>query len=180
MAEYERTVLDHYRISEPFPTAWPAGKDESDASDDEEEAIAAKEAQAAKMKASRRKSKYSALETMGSRRRSYVPGAQHLDGGIESLVRRDEPDPLGSGDSVVRILRQQGLPVQDDINLSKSGSCMRKARSNVLYQETISSYPPRLSHHQSSYRKSIATTPPNSFSKDSMSSPDLSTRSPHL
>ena len=118
MAEYERTVLDHYRISEPFPTAWPAGKDESDASDDEE-AIAAAEQQAAKMKAARRKSKYSALETMGSRRRSHVPGAQHLDGGVESLVRRDEPDPLGGGDSVVRILRQQGLPVQDDINMSK-------------------------------------------------------------
>ena len=116
MAEYERTVLDHYRIPEPFPTEWPAAKDDDDSDGDE---AAAAEAAALKKKVDRRKSKYAALESFGSKRRSFVPGAQHLDGGVESLVRRDEPDPLGAGDSVVRILRQQGLPVQDDINLSE-------------------------------------------------------------
>ena len=118
MAEYERTVLDHYRIPNPFPTEWPAGKDDSDASDDEE-AIAVAEAEEAKKKASRRKSKYYALETMGSRRKSFVPGAQHILDGVESLVLKDEAGPLGGVDSVVRKLRTQGLPVKDDINLSK-------------------------------------------------------------
>lgn len=112
MTEYERTVLDHYQLPSAFPTEWPTEKDQSDASDDDE-AVAAKEE---KSKTTRRKSKYSALEHVSSYRRSFVPGAQKLDG-VESLVRKDEPDPLGAGDSVLRILRSQGLPVQDDIKL---------------------------------------------------------------
>ena len=39
------------------------------------------------------------------------------DDGLENLVQRDEPDPLGSTQSVVRILRQQGLPIQEDTRL---------------------------------------------------------------
>lgn len=110
MADYERMVLDHYQLQTAYPVEWPADKDLSDASDDED------------LKPRRngvfRKSKarYSALERSASDRRS-LPGAQRTDDGVENLVQRDEPDPLGSTDSVVRIIRQQGLPIQDDPRL---------------------------------------------------------------
>lgn len=111
MADYERSVLDHYRLPSAYPTQWPAEKDQSDASEDEDAAAIAKK------KSARRQSKYAALGSMGSGRKSYVPGAQKSGDGVESLARKDEPDPLGRGESVVRLLRAQGLPVQDDIEL---------------------------------------------------------------
>jgi len=115
MADYERTVLEHYQLSTAYPVEWPAEKDTSDASDEEEsEAL-----KPAPTRAIRRStvSKYSALERVASDRRSLVPGSQKTGDGVENLVQRDEPDPLGSTESVVRILRQLGLPIQDDTRL---------------------------------------------------------------
>ncbi|CAG8952478.1 hypothetical protein HYFRA_00001225 [Hymenoscyphus fraxineus] len=113
MAEsaYAQTVLDHYQLATPYPVEWPAEKDMSDASDEEEESSNAKK------KVMRRKSRYSALERPTGDRKSLVPGSQRTRNGTENLVQRDEPDPLGTTESVVRILRQLGLPVQDDIGL---------------------------------------------------------------
>ncbi|KAM3076886.1 Exocyst complex component S5 [Clarireedia jacksonii] len=117
MADIERTILDHYQLSTAYPSEWPADKDNSDASDDEEEeAPKSKQNGSMAAAASRRKSKYFALER-ASDRRSLIPGSQKTGNGVENLVQRDEPDPLGSTDSVVRILRQLGLPVQEDIGL---------------------------------------------------------------
>lgn len=113
MADYERTVLDHYQLSTAYPTEWPAEKDLSDASEDEQ--IAQNSRRNGVIR--RSKSRYSALERAASDRRSGVPGAQKSGDGVENLVQRDEADPLGTTDSVVRILKQQGLPVQDDIRL---------------------------------------------------------------
>jgi len=114
MTDYERTVLEHYQLPTAYPLEWPAEKDLSDASDEEDS-----------LKPSlnglgRRRSRYSALERKTSDRRNLVPGSQKTGDGIENLVQRDEPDPLGSTESVVRILRQQGLPVGDDISLRGS------------------------------------------------------------
>jgi exocyst complex component 2 len=109
-AEYERIVLEHYQLPTGFPMEWPSEKDLSDASEGEEDL-------AKKNLLMRRKSRYSALERSTSDRRSLVPGSQKTGDGLENLVQRDEPDPLGSTESVVRILKQQGLPVQDDIRL---------------------------------------------------------------
>ncbi|KAL2061801.1 hypothetical protein VTL71DRAFT_7179 [Oculimacula yallundae] len=111
MADYERTVLEHYNLPTAYPVEWPAEKDVSDASDEEE----AKPARNGRIR--RSKSRYSALEHAASDRRSILPGSQRGDNGVENLVQRDEPDPLGTTDSVVRILRQLGLPVQDDPRL---------------------------------------------------------------
>ena len=115
MTDYERTVLDHYHLSTAYPLEWPAEKDLSEPSDEED---------AAKTKRSgvirRSKSRYSALERAASERKSLVPGSQKTGDGVENLVQRDEPDPLGTTDSVVRALRQQGLPVQEDSELRKS------------------------------------------------------------
>jgi exocyst complex component 2 len=111
MTDYERTVLEHYQLSSPYPVEWPAEKDHSDASDDEDEA----KSNLAGMR--RSKSRYSALERVASDRKSLLPGSQKTDDGVENLVQRDEPDPLGTTDSVVRILRQLGLPVSEDTRL---------------------------------------------------------------
>jgi exocyst complex component 2 len=109
MADYERTILDFYQLPTPYPTEWPAEKDES-ASEGEED-------KGSKLK--RRKSRYQALERAVSSRRSVVPGSEGGKGGVGNLVQKDEPDPLGTTESVVRSLKQMGLPVQDDTRLSE-------------------------------------------------------------
>jgi exocyst complex component 2 len=113
MTDYAQTVLDHYGLSTPYPLEWPAEKDDSEASEEEEPTTK----RITKLR--RSKSRYSALERATSDRKSLVPGSQKTNNGVENLVQRDEPDPLGSSESVVRILRQMGLPVQDDIGLRK-------------------------------------------------------------
>ncbi|KAL8653576.1 MAG: hypothetical protein Q9210_002015 [Variospora velana] len=112
MTSDEHTLLNHYNINTLYPTAWPAEKNESDASGDEQSTNMTK-----RLAHSRSKSRYSALIRNGSDRRSLVPGSEKTGDGIENLVQKDEPDPLGGSDSVVRILRQKGLPVEEDQRL---------------------------------------------------------------
>jgi len=110
-ADLERTVLDFYQISNLNPVQWPAEKDnDSDASEDDE----------AKKKASRRKSRYQALERAVSNRSSLIPGSETAGSGVGNLVQRDEPDPLGTTDSVMRTLKYLGVPVQEDLRLRES------------------------------------------------------------
>lgn len=106
----EPTILNHYNLTTLYPTAWPTEKDESDASDEEP-------TERKKTDLRRSKSRYSALERSGSDRRSLVPGSQRIGNGVENLVQKDEADPLGGADSVVRILREKGLPVEEDSRL---------------------------------------------------------------
>ncbi|KAK4690826.1 exocyst complex component 2, partial [Lecanoromycetidae sp. Uapishka_2] len=113
----EHTILNHYNLANPYPTSWPAEKDESDASEDERPA-----ASLSRQAVRRSKSRYSALERSESDRRSLVPGSQKLHDGQENLVQTDEPDPLGVTDSVVRVLRQKGLPVEEDQRLIHSNA----------------------------------------------------------
>lgn len=113
MADYGRRVLDHYQLSTAYPLEWPAEKDLSDDSDEED----SKQQRNGMLR--RSKSRYSALERVTSDRKSLVPGSQKTGNGLENLVQRDEPDPLGTTESVVRILRQLGLPVQDDTRLRR-------------------------------------------------------------
>ncbi|KAI0140089.1 exocyst complex component Sec5-domain-containing protein [Hypoxylon sp. NC0597] len=110
MADFDRNVLEFYQLSTPFPTEWPAEKDnKSDDSDSEQEQK--------KQKINRRKSRYQALERAVSNRQSIVQGSEKSANGVSNLVQKDEPDPLGTSDSVVRTLKQLGVPVQDDIRL---------------------------------------------------------------
>ncbi|KAM7214109.1 Exocyst complex component Sec5 domain containing protein [Rhypophila decipiens] len=109
MADLERTVLDFYGVSTLYPTEWPAEKNvDSDNSEEED---------AKKKKVNRRKSRYQALERAVSHRSSVVPGSENPGTGHANLVQRDEPDPLGTTDSVVRTLKLLGVSVQDDIRL---------------------------------------------------------------
>lgn len=109
MADYERTILDFYQLQTPFPSEWPTEKDEAESEDDDDQNP---------RQFDRRKSRYQALErAVGDRRGSYVLGQENGKGGVGSLVQKDEPDPLGSSDSVVRSLKHMGLPIQDDARL---------------------------------------------------------------
>ena len=114
--EDETTILNHYNLSTLYPTSWPTEKDESDASDEEQ-------SDRRKADLRRSKSRYSALERSGSDRRSLVPGSQKIGNGIENLVQKDEADPLGSSESVVRVLREKGLPVEEDSRLRERNRC---------------------------------------------------------
>lgn len=110
MADMERTILDFYQLSNPYPVEWPAEKDTSDVSEDDE----------AKVKANRRKSRYQALEkAVGNRNSLLPPGHQKSANGVGNIVQKDEPDPLGTTDSVVRTLKQLGVPVQEDPRLRR-------------------------------------------------------------
>ena len=107
MADFERSIVDHYNLSTPFPTEWPKELDESDEEDVPDQAIGVR----------RSRSRYSALERSASDRRSIIPGSQKTGDGRANLVQKDESDPLGGIDSVVRTLRQRGLPVEEDSRL---------------------------------------------------------------
>ncbi|KJZ77987.1 hypothetical protein HIM_02624 [Hirsutella minnesotensis 3608] len=99
MADYERTIAEFYQLPTPYPDAWPAEKDAGyESVGDESDAK------------QRRRSRFQALETAVHDRKSFMAGA---DGG--ALVQKDEPDPLGSSDSVVQSLKSMGLSLQDDV-----------------------------------------------------------------
>ena len=111
----ERTVLNHYNIANAFPTAWPAEKDDDQVSETEKPT-----SKTTKLAYRRSKSRYTILDRSGSDRKSLVPGSEKTRDGVENLVQRDEADPLGGTDSVVRVLKQRGLPVDDDQRLSEN------------------------------------------------------------
>lgn len=112
MTDYQRTVLNHYNLSNPFPVEWPAEKDQL-----EEPHQGISFGGNPKLAAQFRR--HSVLDFLGSERLTSSPklGRDGTEG--ENAIRADEPDPLGAGDSVVRLLRQRGLPVDDDAQLSK-------------------------------------------------------------
>lgn len=107
MADYERTIVNHYNLSNPFPVEWPAELDDTDEED----------VQNGSLKVRRSQSRYSALERSASDRKSFIPGSQKTGDGRANLVQKDEPDPLGASESVVRVLRQRGIPVDNDTRL---------------------------------------------------------------
>lgn len=116
MADFERSILDFYQLSTPFPAQWPADRDNSDSSDEENEKK--------KKKLNQRKSRYQALERAMSSRASVIPGSEQSgNGGVGNLVQKDEPDPLGTTDSVVQSLKRLGIPLQDDVRLREYHAC---------------------------------------------------------
>jgi exocyst complex component 2 len=96
-------VASHYNLPEEFPEEWPAALDEADQSDDEP---------VQRTKSRPRKSRYFALERTPSDWRS-TPGSRRGREAREN-VQNDEPDPLGTGDSVLRILKQRGLRLEEE------------------------------------------------------------------
>jgi exocyst complex component 2 len=109
MAELERSVQDFYGIQSLYPDEWPTDKGNSDVSDDEDQD------KERKAKLNRRKSRYQALERAATNRSANIPGSEK-----GNLVQRDEPDPLGTTDSVVMTLKRYGVPIQDDPKMRAS------------------------------------------------------------
>lgn len=108
MESIETQLLNKYNIPSLFPAQWPAEKDDSSDSGDDAPAP---------QPAGRRKSRFSVLETSGSFTRKRE-GVEKTKEGVENLVQKDEQDPLGAYPSVVQVLRQRGLAVEDDVKLS--------------------------------------------------------------
>lgn len=108
----ETEILNKYNLTTLYPAAWPEEKDaadEGELSADEAPAVAAKPVR-------RSRSRYSVLEDR-SRLSRQVPGAERSKDGVETLVQKDEQDPLGMYPSVVQVLRSRNLSVEDDIKL---------------------------------------------------------------
>ncbi|KAJ5578252.1 uncharacterized protein N7459_007216 [Penicillium hispanicum] len=96
-------VASHYNLPSEFPDEFPAALEEADQS--EEETVQ-------RTKSRPRKSRYFALERTPSDWRSNFGSRRGKDGRENAL--NDEPDPLGTGDSVLRILKQRGLHLEDE------------------------------------------------------------------
>ncbi|KAF1924963.1 uncharacterized protein M421DRAFT_71273 [Didymella exigua CBS 183.55] len=111
MTSMETELLNKYNLTTLHPTAWPAEKDAADEGELSEDERAAT-AQAVR----RSRSRYSVLEDR-SRFSRQVPGAERSKDGVETLVQKDEQDPLGMYPSVVQVLRARNLAVEDDIKL---------------------------------------------------------------
>jgi exocyst complex component 2 len=114
-ASIETEILNKYNLTTLYPSAWPEDKDAADEAEqsDDEPAAAAKAAKAAMQRS--RSNRFSVLEDRRFSRA--VPGAERTKDGIENLVQKDEPDALGLYPSVVGVLRQRTLAVEDDIKL---------------------------------------------------------------
>ncbi|KAJ5627975.1 hypothetical protein N7490_010203 [Penicillium lividum] len=97
-------VASHYNLPSEYPEAWPAALDEDDASDEEP---------LERAKSRPRKSRYFALERTPSDWRSGY-GSQRRGKDTRENAQNDEPDPLGGGDSVLRILKQKGLRLEEE------------------------------------------------------------------
>ncbi|PHH69920.1 hypothetical protein CDD80_6372 [Ophiocordyceps camponoti-rufipedis] len=92
MADYERTVLDFYQLQTPYPDEWPVEKDGDDDDVDADDG------------GNRRRSRFQVLDS-----------ALHEGKGHSNLVAKDEPDPLGTSDSVVKSLRSKDPRLHDDV-----------------------------------------------------------------
>jgi len=118
----EATLLSHYNLNTLHPTEWPADKDEEDAS--------------LETSHERPSSKYISLQRGASVRHS-VPGAQVNKNNIESVVQKDEADPLGGSGSIVQVLRHRGLPVEDNFRLRNRFLLSSTTFSPALYLSEI-------------------------------------------
>lgn len=102
-------VASHYGIQNPFPEEWPAELDESDVSESEDLTASAG------VKPKRRSARYSALAGINSR--GLAAGSYRAGNSADNVAIKDEADPLGSSDSVMYILKQRRIPVDDDPRL---------------------------------------------------------------
>jgi exocyst complex component 2 len=96
-------IAHFYNLPSAYPEEWPAELDE----DDEEEE------QALQRRGS--KSGYIVLDRSNSRKGLNIGSIKGSS--RENLVKVDEPDPLGSSDSVLNYLKRRGLPVDEDSRL---------------------------------------------------------------
>ncbi|KAI9828250.1 MAG: hypothetical protein M1826_006076 [Phylliscum demangeonii] len=108
-----RSVLDRYKLTTPFPTEWPKERDQAD--DEDQGAGLVDPKSIAPNRRRQSSSRYSVLEsTSGAGGLSTAGAGKHAD---QQPFVRDGPDPLGASDSLTRLLRQRGLPVDNEAHL---------------------------------------------------------------
>ncbi|EAW07554.1 exocyst subunit SEC5 [Aspergillus clavatus NRRL 1] len=100
-------VANFYNLPSAYPEDWPAELDESEPSDDEASGRDGSRA---------RRSRYFALERSHSGKGMSL-GSFTGSSSRENLAKIDEPDPLGTGDSVLKILKRRGLSLEDEARL---------------------------------------------------------------
>lgn len=121
-AEKERELLSRYHLNTTNPTEWPSEhNDENEETDSEDEAVLKRPVQPQhkprpSISSSQSVSKYHKIGRHASGRVTSFIGTQKTVNGEDSLVQKDERDPLGKHHSVIAELRRRGLPV-DDVKL---------------------------------------------------------------
>lgn len=111
-ADQERQLLNHYKLTSLYPSEWPHQDDDSsEGEDDQPNGLQTNSSPHGRSS----QSKYRNIDRHASLRSS-ISGTQHHDG-VESLVQKDEPDPLGMAPSVAAELKRRGLPVEEDLKL---------------------------------------------------------------
>ncbi|KAF9883723.1 hypothetical protein FE257_003015 [Aspergillus nanangensis] len=95
-------VANYYNIPSAYPEEWPAELEDDDESETETQG----------RRGSR--SRYFALERSNSGYKGAHPGSFKGTNGRENLAQTDEPDPLGSSDSVLKILKKRGLSLDEE------------------------------------------------------------------
>lgn len=121
-ADKERELLNKYHLTSLYPSEWPHQQDddESDTESDEEAASNGMPTrQHTNASANSRRSvsnTYKNIDRHASLRSS-LSGTQKTASGEDSLVQKDEADPLGMAASVAAKLRSRGLPVEDNVKL---------------------------------------------------------------
>ncbi|KAE8148932.1 exocyst complex component Sec5-domain-containing protein [Aspergillus avenaceus] len=98
-------IANYYNLPSAFPEEWPAELDESDQSEDE----------TLTRRGSR--SRYFALERSNSGRKGANLGSFKGSNSRDNLVQLDEPDPLGTSDNVLKILKKRGLSLDEESRL---------------------------------------------------------------
>lgn len=121
-ADKERELLNKYHLTSLYPSEWPHQQDddESDTESDEEAAsngMPTRQQTNASSNSRRSVSNtYKNIDRHASLRSS-LSGTQKTASGEDSLVQKDEADPLGMSASVAARLRSRGLPVEDNVKL---------------------------------------------------------------
>jgi exocyst complex component 2 len=119
----ERELLNRYHLTSLNPLEWPHQQDDDDSDETESEDETATNGngtrQHTKTSAKSQRSlsnTYKNIERHASIRSS-LSGTQKTAGGEDSLVQKDEADPLGRAPSVAATLRRRGLPVEENVKL---------------------------------------------------------------
>ncbi|OQN98106.1 hypothetical protein B0A48_15938 [Cryoendolithus antarcticus] len=114
-ASKEHDLLSRYHLTNPYPNEWPQplrGEDDSDS--DSGSDVQQPKHRNGNVRESRLSATYKSIDRHASLRSLGLSGTQKTAGGVDSLVQKDEPDPLGMASSVAAELRRRGLPVDED------------------------------------------------------------------
>ncbi|PIG86750.1 Exocyst complex component Sec5 [Aspergillus arachidicola] len=117
-------IANYYNLPSAFPEEWPAELDESDHSEDE-----------ALTRTASRRSRYFALERSNSRQKGVNLESFKGNNGRENLVQMDEPDPLGTGESVLKILKKGGSSLKVLVEANFERFVRAKATIDSVYTE---------------------------------------------